>query len=305
MVAEGDYQLQMVSALLLLIAMLLLALAARSCSSFVLHHPRSSSRHHSSVSNIHHTLSIQKLMMSSTSPSSTDPQDITKRIFCYGDSLSAGTSPPYDQLFPYGPHLEKELNENLYKSNNKSVVVRWRGLPGWTSSAMVEYINDTNFGLQPVLDGISNPSLSLVIILAGTNDIGGLTSSMTSNTDNNVDVSLAVEPIIKLHQECLNCIDTDTNTGSNQNIHTLAIGIPSSAWQIMNPTAARLCNDMNIALQNFAKEHEERVTYVDFPFDYEQGGVNWSGDGLHFSPEGYETLGRSLAPYVKKILDGM
>jgi len=246
-------------------------------------------------------------MSSTTATTSTTPM---KRIFCYGDSLTAGTSPPLDQLFPYGPHLERVLNECMSPSlsSEGAVMVRWRGLPGWTSSAMVDYMNDSSVGLQSVLDGIRNPSLSLVIILAGTNDIGSLTSSMfdsgsssTSNKmndDENVDVSLAVDPILSLHKACLECEDENGKKG----IHTLAVGIPGSAWQEMNPNASQLCTDMNDALQAFATL-EDRVSYVDFPFPYQRGDSKWSGDGLHLSSEGYEVLGKGLAPRVKQILE--
>ena len=147
------------------------------------------------------------------------------------------------------------------------------------------------------MDGICNPSLSIVIILAGTNDIGQLTSSVGSN----IDAQKVVQPIIKLHKTCLNSVDDNS---LDKNIHTIAIGIPSSEWQVMNQDAATLCNDMNKALQQFAST-ENRVSFIDFPFQYERGGVNWSRDGLHFSPEGYKTLGKALAPCVKQILEDL
>jgi len=86
---------------------------------------------------------------------------------------------------------------------------------------MVDCINDSNIGLQSSLDGICNPSLSIVIILAGTNDIGQLTSSFGS-TNYNIGARQAVYPIIKLHKTCLNSVD------DNGLLHTIAIGIPSS-----------------------------------------------------------------------------
>ena len=107
---------------------------------------------------------------------------------------------------------------------------------------MVVCINDSNIGLQSSLDGICNPSLSIVIILAGSNDIGQLTSSVGSN----IDAQKVVQPIIKLHKTCLNSVDDNS---LDKNIHTIAIGIPSSECQVMNQGAATLCNDMNKALQ--------------------------------------------------------
>lgn len=240
------------------------------------------------------------LKMSSSSPVITPQPSSTppKRIFCYGDSLTAGTSPPFDQSFPYCPHLERELNQG---ENKELVMVRWRGLPGWTASAMVEFMDDPNVGLRSALSGIRNPSLSLVIILAGTNDIGSLTSSMLGSSNNesdNVDACLAVEPILRLHKACLDSQDRD----GTKSILTLAVGIPRSAWQERNTKAAKLCSEMNEALKNFAYS-EDRVSYVDFPFGYERYGANWSVDGLHLSPEGYEALGKGLVPCVKEILD--
>ena len=228
---------------------------------------------------------------------STDPQQQSQpsplRIFCYGDSLTAGTAPPLDGLFPYGPHLEQELNAMYSESQSStSCVVRWRGLPGWTSSTMNEYLDDGNTGLRSAVSGIRNPSLSLVIIFAGTNDIGFLTSSMAATSP---DVDEAVAPILSLHKACLDCEPT---------IHTLSVSIPGSNWQEVNQSAAKLCADMNGALQQFATSND-RVSHVEFPFAYQRGDAKWSADGLHLSPEGYETLGRSLAGGVKQILDGL
>ncbi|KAL9185062.1 hypothetical protein ACHAXT_002839 [Thalassiosira profunda] len=209
-----------------------------------------------------------------------------QRIFCYGDSLTAGTSPPSDQLHPYGPHLEREL----IASGHKEVMVRWRGLPGWTASAMADYLDDGSVGLNPVLDGIQDPKLSLVILLAGTNDIGALTSSLGSG-GGEIDATSAVEPILNLHAAC-----------HERNIPTIAMGIPGSGWQEMNTDASSLCREMNELLQDFANGREKEVTYVGFPFAYQRGDAKWCGDGLHLSAEGYETLGKALAPSVGKLL---
>eukprot|EP00984_Skeletonema_dohrnii_P018214 scaffold8448_cov120-Skeletonema_dohrnii-CCMP3373.AAC.10 len=211
-----------------------------------------------------------------------------KRIFCYGDSLTAGTAPPLYDLFPYGQSLESELGDG--------VVVRWRGLPGWTAQTMVEYLDDGNVGLRAAVNGIDNPPISLVIILAGTNDIGFLTSSMTS-TGGATDIDDAVKPIVNLHKACL-----DITKGEHK-IRTLAVGIPGSAWQQMNSSASKLAADMNSSIQQFAHSYpDELVSYTDFPFPYEKNDL-WCSDGLHLSPEGYKRLGYDLAPVVKQILE--
>ena len=115
------------------ILLMILSTLLRSCSSLVIN--RSVRMSFSSSSQVA-TISNQR-----------------RRILCYGDSLTAGTSPPFNELFPYGPYLETELNTS--KEEEEEVVVRWRGLPGWTSQQMVDY--NSNIGLQSSLDGICNP----------------------------------------------------------------------------------------------------------------------------------------------------
>lgn len=161
---------------------------------------------------------------------------------------------------------------------------------------MMEYLDDGNVGLRSAVNGIDNPPLSLVIILAGTNDIGFLTSSMSAGEP---DVNACVEPILNLHKACLEC-----NKGTHQ-IRTLAVGIPGSAWQQMNAAASKLATDTNTSIKVFAQQShpEGSVTYTNFPFAYEKNDL-WSSDGLHLSPKGYEQLGRGLAPVVRNILEG-
>lgn len=232
-----------------------------------------------------------------------------KRIFCYGDSLTAGTSPPFG-LYPYGPHLEGELNKmsssstttTTSSSSSPTSVVRWRGLPGWTASRMTEYLDDADAGLRAVINGIRDPPVSLVIILAGTNDVGLWTSSI-SRKDESIDVSAAVEPILSLHRAVLACHGKNED-GRTSIIRTLAVGIPGSEWQKMNSAALSLCTEMNESLRKFASSHNE-VSYVDFPFPYHRGDSKWNDDGLHLSPEGYQALGKELAPHVREILQSM
>lgn len=221
------------------------------------------------------------------SMASSESTSTPKRIFCFGDSLTAGTAPPLDGLYPYGKMLESELGENF--------VVRWRGLPGWTAQTMVEYLDDGTVGLRAAVNGIDNPPLSLVIILAGTNDIGFLTSSMT--TGGATDINTAVKPILDLHRACL-----DIKKGDHK-IRTLAVGIPGSAWQQINTSASKLAAEMNSSIQEFAQSYPEgMVSYTDFPFPFERNDL-WCSDGLHLSPNGYTRLGKELAPVVKQILE--
>ena len=240
----------------------------------------------------HHQQHLTHSILKSIKSGSSESINPTKRrIFCYGDSLTAGTSPPLDGLFAYGSSLERELGDD--------VVVRWRGLPGWTAQTMSEYLDDGSVGLRAAVNGIDNPPLTLVIILAGTNDIGFLTSSINTAGDAH-DVDAAVKPILNLHKACLECKNGD----DDHKIRTLAVGIPGSAWQQMNTVASKLAADMNSAMKDFAQSYPEGlVCYTNFPFPYEKNDL-WCSDGLHLTPKGYEHLGRDLAPVVRNILAG-
>eukprot|EP00978_Attheya_sp_CCMP212_P003467 scaffold7174_cov55-Attheya_sp.AAC.1 len=247
------------------------------------------------------------------------------RVLCYGDSLTAGTSPPLDKLFPYGAYLEKALNDprarytiaDKRQSGEPSTagkdeeisgmtvaaprtpaVVRWRGLPGWTSSAMLQAADDPQAGLRSAIRAVRDPSLSLVIILAGTNDLAF-----------EEDPQVIIDNVIALHK-------MSHLEGIRR---TIAIGVPPSAWQASNEKSRTMASKINEALEEYCtstKAVEGAATsdadvaevvavasYFPFPFGWSQGDSNWSPvDGLHLSPEGYAELGTRLAPFVSDVL---
>lgn len=209
------------------------------------------------------------------------------RVFCYGDSLTAGTSGMGE--YPYGRHLQAALANN----NNDKVQVEWLGLPGWTAHAMVQNQNDAIVGLQARLQAYNNNDdnkkdylhpVSLVILLAGTNDMGyGFDEEEITNH------------LVQLHQIC----------ATNGVPHTIAVGIPPSGYQTMVSSAADLAQATNQNLRQYGQAHPGATTYTDFFFAYEAGGVHWDADGLHFSPQGYKVLGESLAPIVQRVLTSL
>jgi lysophospholipase L1-like esterase len=195
------------------------------------------------------------------------------RVFCYGDSLTAGTVPGDFELYPYAPHLEKSLRER----NRVNAIVRHRGLPGWTASNLLDNVNSD----QGLATGLrAGAPIALAIILAGTNDLGY-----------EMEPTAIVKSILGLHKVCF-------DEGVQ---HTIAIGIPSSGYQQADAEAGRRAQAVNKALEDFCKS-EARATYVPFPFDFARNNDKWAGDRLHFSSIGYQTLGTSLAPIVEKIL---
>eukprot|EP00529_Nitzschia_sp_RCC80_P001431 CAMPEP_0113439544 /NCGR_PEP_ID=MMETSP0014_2-20120614/94_1 /TAXON_ID=2857 /ORGANISM="Nitzschia sp." /LENGTH=237 /DNA_ID=CAMNT_0000330305 /DNA_START=194 /DNA_END=907 /DNA_ORIENTATION=+ /assembly_acc=CAM_ASM_000159 len=213
------------------------------------------------------------------------------RIFCYGDSLTAGTcsDTPFE-LFPYAPHLEKLLNNNDANSENyRRFVVRHRGLPGWTAKEMVRVADEPQYGLRTIINNIKDPSLSVVIILAGTNDVG---YAMSSSSNDDAAKSI-VSDVAALHEIVW-----------QQGIKTIVVGIPPSGYQSMVKEAKVLVDNVNGQLRTFCEQQADRqkATFVEFPFEYQPNGENWSSDGLHFSPKGYEALARHLAQPVKDVV---
>ena len=194
-----------------------------------------------------------------------------QRVFCYGDSLTAGTSPPLDDLYPYAPTLEQALGAS-------NAIVRHRGLPGATAEMMLQYADDEQRGLRSLLKR-SQPSLA--IILAGTNDLGY-----------NSESTPIVSAVCALH-ELAHALE----------IPTLAVGIPPSAYQTMQSEAAELANMVNRELRGWCLDRTDRCFYVDHPVtSWSRGDARWAPDGLHFSAEGYRATGQGLAPFVAERL---
>ena len=202
------------------------------------------------------------------------------RVLAYGDSLTAGTSGM--ELYPYAPYLERAVNQLRQARGDTAVpvVVRHRGMPGWTAANMLDDLDGARTGLRSAIRAVKDPSLSLVVLLAGTNDLGyGFgAEDITRN-------------ILALHQVCF-------QEGVPR---TIAISIPPSGYQSSNAAAAALADTVSTNLEAFCNE-EKRSLFHRFPFAFEQGGENWFPDTLHFSQKGYQSLGESLASIVDKAL---
>jgi lysophospholipase L1-like esterase len=199
------------------------------------------------------------------------------RILAYGDSLTAGTSGP--DLFPYAQYLQSALSQH-----RENVVVRHRGLPGWTTQGMLDALDDQQRGLRAAIEAVTGPPLSLVILLAGTNDLAyGFTASEIT------------AQLLKLHAVCL-------DSGVPR---TLAIGIPPSGYQAVQHSVAETVTTINENLRQHALHNGLNTTYMPFPFPFEKRGENWHPDSLHFSETGYQVLGESLAPVVEQILQSL
>ena len=229
----------------------------------------------------------------STTMKVTSRRLLPKRVFCYGDSLTAGTSPPTHHLYPYGPYLE----EALTKSSDSEISVKWKGFPGWTSISLLQDAGfsdmletakrDRNKILEesnPIEEEL--PPFDLVIILAGTNDLAhGYTSDEI------------FESVTGIHELAL-------QKGCPK---TLALGIPPSGWQAHSKDARTLAASVNQKLEAWVayKQQSTAATsyYLPFPIEtFDRSSDLWSPDTLHFSEAGYRYLGTELAPTVAEIL---
>lgn len=185
----------------------------------------------------------------------SSPAKVPLRILCFGDSLTAGTTQNF-QLKPYAPHLQKALSERT-KLQNMDIEVMHLGFPGWKS---VDLLKDADgpSGLRTTIRGNQGTSISLVILLAGTNDLGSGSSA--------TEIS---EGVISLHKLCL----------EEKVPNTIAIGVPSSYFQVTSPKWAELAQNANQGIQSFCKS-DPRTVYFPFPFEYSKDDGNWDGDGL-------------------------
>lgn len=201
------------------------------------------------------------------------------KVFCFGDSLTSGSSPPFVESFPYGPHLEKAIRT---ASGKEDSMVRWKGYPGWTASNLLQ-----EGGLGALLDDIqfkTGTHVDLVIILAGTNDL-----AYEKNPD------IVFKDIKSIH-----------DVAHGRNIHTLAIGVPDSAWQQQSVETANVAREVNAKLQEWSDTHSDLVDYEPFPIaKFDPNSGYWAPDGLHFSPQGYQYLGENIAPKVTTILSNI
>jgi hypothetical protein len=161
------------------------------------------------------------------------------------------------QLHPYAPHLQKALTERT-KLQNMDIEVMHLGLPGRTSAKLLKGADGPK-GLRTTIRGNQESSpISLVILLAGTNDL----CSDKSSTE-------ISEGVISLHKLCL----------EEKVSNTIAIGIPPSYYQSQCPKSEEVAKSANQGIQSFC-ESDPRTVYFPFPFEYSRDDENWAFDGL-------------------------
>ena len=210
----------------------------------------------------------------------------TLRILCYGDSLTAGYSQSGFSFTPYSGFLTSKLLSEK-KAENVTLEADAFGFSGWTTTQMAQQAEKTGLqamgappgGYPGLRRALEMKAYDLVIIMAGTNDLGHGTASKDILANLKFLHSMVVERSMSL----------------------LAVGIPESGFVVSNEDAARRRSEVNMALKG-EMESLQNGTYVDCPLKYSRDSPHFDYDGLHFSEEGYKYLGQTLAAHVDEIL---
>jgi lysophospholipase L1-like esterase len=152
-------------------------------------------------------------------------------------------------------------------------------------TSLKQTANETN-GFQTIL---TKQPCEVAVLLAGTNDLGHPPKRHDLPRGEEI-----AQNVWGLHE-----------LAHARSIHTIALAVPPSHYQAAVPAAATLRAKVNNILR--AKCEAEATTrglctYVPFPFDWSKDSPLWEPDGLHLTAEGYDALGDSLAPLVRKIL---
>jgi len=194
-------------------------------------------------------------------------------ILCYGDSLTAGFTTPFDEFEPWAPILADRLG----------VECNHVGLSGWTTDQMLMYIDDSSPNKADAL-GLRRPGLNVllraapkpshVILMAGTND-------------------LFRSPAEKIAANLIRMHDTVLAAGCK----SIALTIPQSVVANKQPSADAKRREINQMLRAYAESKRGECLFVAMDEDVpaSDGSPEWQPDGLHMSKAGYRRFGAVLS----------
>lgn len=206
-----------------------------------------------------------------------------------GDSLTHGLVVSSEglgrqrSLHPYTLVLSELLN-NTFPSDKEKVTVVEAGISGELASSMVYRF--------PLVVEETNPRVA--IILGGTNDLGRHSTA--------IDI---VRNLAQLHNVTLRRsggeLSHDEQYGNSH--FSVAVTIPQLAWlRYMTEEKAAIHEEkrkqINQMLRLMAAQCPSRIALLDLETAFDQtreGHVNdkyWSIDFVHFSPLGYDEIGR-------------
>jgi len=178
---------------------------------------------------------------------------------------------------PYGRTLKREL---LSSGTDSKVAVC--GMCGLTAREMVQHMQNpavrdvTGYSFKGLaLHLRSKPDL--VVIMAGTNDIG-----------RGFAPKAILKDIAALHAEC----------------HRNGVATVAVAASTVASGPSRLCRDhLAKLLERWASATPGCRAFLDMEELVSHGGrALWDGDGLHLSPAGSRALGQRLVPHIKEAM---
>jgi lysophospholipase L1-like esterase len=224
------------------------------------------------------------------------------RIFCYGDSLTAGLAPPARDFFPYADTMQKSLADQAATDQKKySFEVDHAGFPGWTASHLHKQLisEGTNNHVQQKLllrdpDKSEASYYDIMIYLAGTNDLG-----------REVPEKDIVTSVLRVHAWAHNVAKIP---------FTIALAVPPSEFQRNNPKAAARAATVNQDLQKVIRRNFPHFSvttastlWAPFPIPLGSGSSDtnkewWATDGLHLSQRGYQRLGEYVGSMIYERL---
>jgi len=211
-------------------------------------------------------------------------------ILCYGDSLTAGFCSNGRQYEPYGRTLADAIHAGLEDSAPVEVAVC--GHSGGTASEMVANLDSTAVediggmvgkGLRRILqDAAPTRRPDLVLLMAGTNDLGKLKSHTAIFDD-----------LRSLHAVC-----------HTLGVRSVAIAPPPAPFAVRGHPWEVERQRLVARLAGWALSERGVAAFID-PGEFLPAfgaGELWETDGLHLSPAGSRQLGCCLAQRVLPLL---
>lgn len=200
-------------------------------------------------------------------------------MYCFcpslGDSLTHGMyvyDIPGERVWQKVHPYSIKLQELFKRVKQPSVTVIESGISGEYTDSMVVRIREVLSSVNP----------TLVIILGGTNDIGG-----------GVAIDKIMKNIMHMHRSALKHL----KAFNGKEAFTIAVTLPQFPLEAKAANKRRL--ELNKEIRRFAEKCEARVKLFDMESFFDQNDMAnnqkyWSVDHFHFSPLGYDTFGELL-----------
>jgi len=210
-----------------------------------------------------------------------------EKILLFGDSLTHGQYILEDriwnkaQVHPYALRLTQRINSS-------ETIVLERGQNAQAASGMMGRLKyEINY---------HHVNLSLVVILAGTNDF--IRHNFSADPPEGHHVGHLLKYVTNLHDFVRSFATT-----KNQTIITMAVTIPQYR-AVKDVQADPVRHLVNQGIRNYTTLHRNSVALLDIESLFNQNNTAndkyWSPDFVHFSIEGYDMIGDMVYDVMKQ-----